>query len=377
MRFLTLIVVIVIAVLSGISCSRAPDENEVVSLEHKIGQMLMVGFRGMQVDEHSPIVEDIRKRHIGGVVLFDYDVPTQTPERNIESPQQVKNLVADLQQFSSSPLFVAIDQEGGRVVRLKPKFGFPGTVSAEYLGTLDNRDSTRFYAEKQANLLDSLGININFAPVVDLNTNTENPVIGRLERSYSADPGLVTKHARIVIRQHLQNGVVPVLKHFPGHGSAWNDSHKGIADVTDTWEAAELEPYENLIASDSIPAIMTAHVFNARLDSTFPATLSKPVLHDLLRDSLNFDGIIFSDDMQMDAIRTQYGLETAIKNAINGGIDVLVFANNSIFEEDIAGRATQIIETLVESGRIDKDQIDRSYDRIMQLKEQLTITDKQ
>lgn len=367
MRILFLIIPLLFTLLSG-SCTQT---NNRTSLDEKIGQMLMVGFRGLEVNEQSPIVRDIRDRNIGGVVLFDYDVPTQTPVRNIESPGQVEMLISDLRQLSPTHLLIAIDQEGGRVARLKPKFGFPNTVSARYLGSLDNRDSTLFYAKQQAKLLDSLGFNVNFAPVVDLNTNPENPVIGKLERSYSAEPGIVTKHARIVIRQHLEHGIIPVLKHFPGHGSAWNDSHKGIADVTDTWERIELRPYRDLIANDSIPAIMTAHVFNARLDSTYPATLSKPVLTGLLRDSLIYNGIIFSDDMQMDAIRTQYGLESAIENAINGGIDVLVFANNSVFEEDIAARAIQIIHGLVETGRVSRERIDRSYNRIRQVKRQL------
>ena len=366
-RLIHLLPAICLALLGG-SCIPSPDEAD---LKTQIGQMLMIGFRGMEIDPGSTVAEDIRKRHIGGVVLFDYDVPAQSPERNIESPDQVRTLIADLQRLSNTPLFIAVDQEGGRVARLKPKFGFPNTVSAQYLGELDNRDSTRHYARQQASLLDSLGFNVNFAPVVDLNTNPDNPVIGRLDRSYSADPEIVTKHARIVMRQHLEQGVIPVLKHFPGHGSAWNDSHKGIADVTDTWEPIELEPYQKLIANDSTPAIMTAHVFNARLDSTYPATLSRPVLNGLLRDSLNYSGIIFSDDMQMDAIRTQYGLETALENAINGGIDVLVFANNSVFEKDIAARAISIIEELVESGRIRREQIDRSYHRIMRVKRSL------
>lgn len=350
------------------SCSQPSDT---VPLEEKIGQMLMVGFRGMEIDEQSPIAEDLRVRNIGGIVLFDYDVPTRTPKRNIESPEQVKNLISDLQKISGIPLFIAIDQEGGRVTRLKPKFGFPNTVSAQYLGTLNNPDTTRYYAEEQTSLLAGLNINLNFAPVVDLNTNPENPVIGRLERSYSADPDIVTRHARIVIREHLERGIIPVLKHFPGHGSAWNDSHKGIADVTETWDSVEIEPYKNLIANDSVPAIMTAHVFNARLDATYPATLSEPVLSDLLRDSLNFEGVVFSDDMQMDAIRTQYGLETAIRDGINAGLDVLVFGNNSVFEEDIAERAISIIKKLVENGEIPPERIERSYQRIMRLKQNL------
>lgn len=357
-----------VGILSLMNCGQSTAD---VSLEDKIGQMLMVGFRGTQLDESNPVVEDIQNRNIGGVILFDYDVPTQSPVRNIQSAEQVKHLIGQLQDFATIPLLVGIDQEGGNVVRLKPKFGFSNTVSAQHLGAIDNPDSTHFYANQQAELLNQLGFNLNFAPVVDLNTNPENPVIGKLNRSYSADPEIVTKHARIVMQEHLEANVIPVLKHFPGHGSAWNDSHKGIADVTETWQKIELKPYKNLIANDSTPAIMTAHVFNAKLDSAYPATLSKPVLSGLLRDSLDFDGLIFSDDMQMQAIRSQYGLETALKQGINAGIDILVFANNSVFEEDIAERAISIIKRLVAQGEIPRDQIDRSYQRIMAVKRKL------
>ncbi|MFH5885541.1 glycoside hydrolase family 3 protein [Halalkalibaculum sp. DA3122] len=350
---------------SASGCAQPAGE---VSLENKIGQMLMVGFRGTEIDAGNPIVEDIRDRNIGGVILFDYDVPSQHPLRNIQSADQVKRLTEQLQHLASTPLFIGIDQEGGQVVRLKPRFGFPQTVSAHYLGTVNNPDTTQLHATQQARLLDQQGFNVNFAPVVDLNTNPENPVIGKLDRSYSADPEVVTTHARIVAREHLKAGVIPVLKHFPGHGSAWNDSHKGIADVTETWQQVELKPYANLIASDSIPAVMTAHVFNAKLDSTYPATLSSPVLDELLRDRLSFEGLIFSDDMQMQAIRSQYGLETALKQAINAGVDILVFANNSVFEEDIAERAISVISRMVERGEISRTTIEDSYKRIMRIK---------
>ncbi|MDX1636781.1 MAG: glycoside hydrolase family 3 N-terminal domain-containing protein [Balneolaceae bacterium] len=362
--------IIIALVLVSIFTGCAPTETG-PTLEQKIGQMLMVGFRGTELDEKNPIVADIRERNIGGVILFDYDVPSSSPVRNIESAEQVAALVQQLQAHASTPLLVGIDQEGGQVVRLKQKFGFPKTVSAQYLGELNNPDSTRYYAEQQTRILSELGANVNFAPVVDLNTNPQNPVIGQLERSFSADPATVVRHARIVVEEHINSGVVPVLKHFPGHGSAWNDSHKGIADVTGTWDPAELKPYNQLIATDSIPAVMTAHVFNANLDSTYPATLSKPVLSGILRDSLQFDGLIFSDDMQMDAIRAEYGLETALKQGINAGIDLLVFANNSVFEPDIARRAVRLITEMVENGEIDSNQIERSYRRIMRYKQQL------
>ncbi|MDZ7689893.1 MAG: glycoside hydrolase family 3 N-terminal domain-containing protein [Balneolaceae bacterium] len=146
--------------LSTAGCSQT--DPAVPTLEDKIGQMLMVGFRGMEVTAEDPIVEDIQQLNLGGIILFDYDVPRQSPERNIESPQQVRTLTGQLQSFSETLLLIGIDQEGGRVVRLKPKFGFPETVSAQYLGSLNNPDSTQHFAHQQAELISSLGINVNF-----------------------------------------------------------------------------------------------------------------------------------------------------------------------------------------------------------------------
>ncbi len=356
----------------SISCSQG-QENE-VPLDEKIGQMLKVGFRGLSVDENSPIVEDIRKYHIGGVVLFDYDVPRDTALRNISSPGQVQNLVQDLQRFADIPLIIAIDQEGGRVARLKPRYGFEKSVSAQYLGSLQNADSTRKYAHQTGQTLSELGINTNLAPVVDVNINPENPVIGGIERSFSDDPSVVTRHARLYIETLHEYGIITTLKHFPGHGSSRDDSHLGVVDVTDYWKQKELVPYRNLIESGTADIVMTAHIFNAALDSTYPATLSKPIITGILRDSLRFNGVVMSDDLQMKAIRTEYGLKETIKMSIQAGVDILSFANNSIFDAEIAAKAHGIINELVEEGSLSEGRIDQSYDRIMSLKRKYLLT---
>ena len=353
------------------SCSQPVTEQN-PSLEEKIGQMLMIGFRGFTVDDSDHIVRDLNEYHLGGIILFDYDVPTSTPERNILSFEQVRDLNSELQKISGRPLLIAIDQEGGRVARLKPTRGFRPHVSAEYLGEINNSDSTRYYAKSMSTQLEELGFNINFAPVVDLNTNPQNPVIGAIDRSFGEDPDLVTKHASIFLDEFEKHGITGVIKHFPGHGSAWNDSHVGMADVTETWEESELKPYQNLIESGHNFAIMTAHVFNENLDTDHPATLSKAVQTDLLRNQLGFKGVLFSDDMQMEAIRSFYGLETAIKLAINAGVDILVFGNNSVYDPDIVPKAVQIIINYIESGEIEEDQIHESYERVQALKERLS-----
>ncbi|MBN2398275.1 MAG: glycoside hydrolase family 3 protein [Deltaproteobacteria bacterium] len=341
------------------------------TLEEKIGQMVMVGFRGLTVDTHSSIMRDIEAGRVGGVILFDYDVPSASPVRNIKSPGQVKQLVASLQGAASTPLFVAIDQEGGRVCRLKEAYGFPPTVSAQYLGSLEDVEKTRQYADVIAGTLASLGINLNCAPVVDLNTNPDNPVIGKLGRSFSADPVVVARQAIAVIDALHDRGILSAIKHFPGHGSSRADSHKGFVDITDTWSPEELIPYDRIIKADRCDMIMTAHVFNGNLDPEWIATLSSETIHHILREYMGYEGVIISDDMQMGAIRDNYNIETAIKRAVLAGVDILLFANNSVFEEGIASRAGAILERLVSEGILSADRIDASYRRIMELKERL------
>ncbi|WP_445665069.1 glycoside hydrolase family 3 protein [Fodinibius sp. AD559] len=350
------------------SFSQSSFSEEKVSLDEKIGQMLLTGFRGTALTDTNHVVRDIKKYHLGGVILFDYDVPSKSSKRNIESPEQLKTLINDLKNLSDIPLIVSIDQEGGQVARLKPSMGFPEIKSAEYLGKLDNTDSTRFYAQKMGQTLRDIGLNMNFAPVVDLNTNPDNPVIGGLERSFSKDPQTVVKHASIYIKTLHKYGVWSVLKHFPGHGSSKNDSHLGVVDVTDTWSNKELIPYRKLINKGLGDAIMTAHIFNRNIDPHYPATLSKPTITGLLRNKLNYDGVVISDDLMMGAIRHEYGLKTTINKAINAGVDILVFANNSVYDPDIIPKAHKAIKKLIEEDKISRKQIERSYNRIMELK---------
>lgn len=333
--------------------------------------MLKIGFRGMEIADTNHVVRDIEQYHLGGVVLFDYDVPRDTAVRNIKSPEQVKTLVQDLKNLSQIPLIVSIDQEGGRVARLKSAYGFPETVSAQYLGEIDDPDSTRYYARQTAETLSDLGINVNLAPVVDVNLNPDNPVIGGIERSFSADPETIVKHAELYIKTLHEYDILTVLKHFPGHGSSEKDSHLGVVDVTETWSKEELEPYEQLIDSNMADAIMTAHIFNTNIDSTYPATLSHPTITGILRDKLGFDGVVISDDLMMGAIRKEYGLKTTIKQALDAGVDILSFANNSVYDHDIVPKAHKIVKDLIDEGEISPERIDRSYQRIMEFKKQL------
>lgn len=356
-------------IASLIGCQKtAPEPSEEIIDAQRIGQMIMVGFRGTELSEDSTIYKDLSERNISGVVLFDRDVITGNRSRNIEDATQLMHLSNDIIAATPNSPFIAVDQEGGLVSRLKESKGFPRSISAEYLGDLDNEDSTRHYARIMAQEFMVVRTNTNFAPVVDVNTNPDNPVIGKLERSFSSDPEKVAEHAGYVIDEYSKEGILSVLKHFPGHGSSTSDSHLGFTDVTDTWDEKELIPYKKLFAEKDIRAVMTAHIFNANIDSVWPATLSEKTINGLLRDSLGFEGVVFSDDMQMDAIRAEYGLETAIQQAINAGVDVLIFGNNLHYEPDIAERAIGIIQKLLREGKIEKETVEKSIARIDSLK---------
>lgn len=373
--------ILVYALISGavILLSSCSDDNSVNTpvgidtndIKMKIGQMLMVGFRGMSIDDNSTISKDLKSGRVGGVILFDKDVALGIYDRNIKTPDQVQKLVADLKSQSSTKLLVAIDQEGGKVNRLKASYGFPSSVSQQYLGTLDNIDSTVYYAKRTAETLKSLGINLNFAPVVDLNVNPESPAIGKFERSFSADPTIVAKHSQIIIDEHKKLGVGCALKHFPGHGSAGNDSHYGITDVTNTWSIKELEPYKTLWAANSNVGVMTAHIFNSNLDAEYPATLSKKIIDGILRKEIGYNRIVFSDDMNMAAIASYYGFEKALELSINAGVDMVVIANNLIFDEFIAEKAQSAILQLVISGKISTARINEAYNRIIEFKKNI------
>ncbi len=339
--------------------------NSSYSLDFKIGQMVMMGINDRKVlDAKDELLTEIAEGKTGGIVLFEKNIsPTNSKEA-------LKKLIKDMQTKAQEPLFMSIDEEGGKVHRLKEKYGFVAMPSAAYLGHLNNLDSTFFYTQHLAALLAELGFNVNFAPDVDLALNPDNPVIVKSGRSYGADPKLVTLHALTSIKAHHLYDVKTAIKHFPGHGSSATDSHYGITDITKQWQYKELLPYKDIIQSGTCDAIMTAHIINCHLDTTcLPATLSKVIVTDILRGVLGFDGLVFSDDMQMHAISKNYGLENAIKLSILAGVDVLVFGNNVTQSyRATASEVHAIIKKLVVSGEISESRIEESFVRIMDFK---------
>lgn len=388
----------------------------------KIGQMLMVGFGGVGVDGENKIIYDdqnnlvfnfdsdlahsIKYLHVGSVILFSRPIYDRHAEkimrlRNVQGPKQLAKLNQDMKRYSKKiraqqglsamPLWIAIDQEGGMIDRLGYKFGFKlPRVIPQALGEKQERAKnseqrkkalaqTNQFAQKIGALLKQEHIDIDFAPVVDVNVNPTNPIIGALGRSFSGDPKIVVDQAQQVINGLHQHQVIAVLKHFPGHGSSTSDSHNGFADVTDVYQKdIELLPYKKLISNGYHDMIMTTHVVNGQIDQTqckhgekndhstwCPGTMSKKTLTTLLRDQLGYNGIVISDDMTMGAITDEYELTDALAHAINAGVDMFIIANHN---SNHTRNVVLTIAKLVHDGTIKKERIDDAYRRVSVLK---------
>lgn len=341
-------------------------------LRTEIAQMLMVGFRGTTLTKENHIYNDIKELKIGGVILFEYDAPSRKRPRNITSRQQLKKLCSDLQALNNEPLLIAIDQEGGKVSRLKEKYGFQTFAGAKQMAASGSTDSTSYWSDQTAKTLKQLGINLNFAPCTDVDVNPDCPIIGKLGRSFSSSPEEVARHAEAWITAHKKMGVLSCVKHFPGHGSSESDTHLGIADVSDTWSDKELIPYRRLIKDNVVDLVMTSHVYNSKLDAEWPATLSEKVINGHLRKRLGFKGVVVTDDLAMGAMVSQYSFDTILSRAILAGADILCLSNNGdTYDPDIAAKAIDIITEKVKDGTIPETRIHESYDRIMELKKSL------
>jgi len=348
----------------------SPTDNE---LKKMIGRMLIVGFPDAKIDKDSQIVKDMQEYDLGGVILFDRVYKDRTKSKNISSPSQLQKLTSDLKKFSPKPLFISVDQEGGKVARLKPKYGFTPFPSAKKVSDMSREKSASIYA-KQSQMIANAGINMNFAPVVDLAINPKNRVIVGLERSFGKNVRYVVAFSKVVIGEQKMHNIISVLKHFPGHGSSLGDSHKGFVDISETWSPKELEPYKVLIDEKRVDMIMTAHVFNSHIDPKYPATLSYKFNTDLLRKRLNFKGVIISDDLQMGAISQHYSLAQRTTLAINSGVDILLFGNQL---ENVSVK--ELVDTIfkeVKSGNISLKRIKESNEKIENLHTKFSIIQK-
>ena len=335
----------------------------------RIGQIFLVGFNGNKVQSEGfqALLKIVRKGQIGGVMFL---------KGNISSRNEVKAMIAHLQQAAPAglPLFVAVDQEGGLVQRLTPDNAqMPYTNSAQKLGA-NGAEAARVQYDTLARNLAALGFNLNFGPVVDVNTNSNNPVIAKLKRSYSSDPNQVTQFASIFIEAHRKHGVMTALKHFPGHGSSANDSHNGFVDISKSWSNKELMPYMSLISSNKADTVMVGHLYNAQLDgnNNAPATLSEKTIQKTLRMGLNFNGLVISDDMYMGAIRKHYKKYDAMLQAIRAGNDILIYSAFQT-DEQITAMINKVLEFAHKEPAL-ATRINQTYQRITSRKQRLSLS---
>ena len=375
-------------------------DARVYTLEEKIGQMIMIGFRGTRLENNPVLARQIEKSQVGSVILYDKALEKTLDKtldktlgkalnrtlanhrytRNIKSPEQLQTLTENLQQAALSanqlPLLIAADYEGGKVAQLTAERGFPKTLSQNKLARyFDEQIYTT--AMEYAETLKNYGINYVLGPVVDVAVNQDNPVIVKLDRAFSNDPWRVSQCAALMIRAYQENRIACALKHFPGHGSSQEDSHVQLADITASWDKKELIPYWNLLTETSMRekitnpigvTVMTGHLAHSWLDDMgYPASLSQQMMA-ILRDEMEFGGVVISDDLQMKAIAHLYDLETTVKLALQSGHDILLFSNQMHYDPMIPEKVNKIIQKLIQEGDVSEAQIDHSFKKIQSLK---------
>lgn len=324
-----------------------------VTSRDSIGQLFMVGFDGTDVS--SDLAAFIKEYRPGGVILFS---------RNLESVEQIVQLTNDLQRCSPhSPLLISIDQEGGRVSRLPKEFTiFP---PCEVVGRCQSIELAYAAAATTAKELRAVGINMNMSPVLDVNSNPANPVIG--DRAFGSTPGPVRDLGLSTARGLQDNGVVACGKHFPGHGDTTADSHKELPVVEaplERLEQTELPPFRHAAAHE-IATMMTAHVLYRALDAERPATLSPAIIGGLLRQELRYDGVVLTDDLEMHAIIDHYGIEDATVRSILAGCDMPLICKDRNREVAAIGAVTQAVA----DGTISAARLEQSLRRIARLKQ--------
>lgn len=306
-----------------------------------IGHMIISGFRGTRAGdpEVDRICRYLESGEIGGVILL---------KRNITSPEQILALTKVFREASAigQPI-ISIDQEGGRVARIGSWNGFRDWMSADAIVRTGMSDEeVRGYYTERARELGTVGINVNFGPVVDLNVNPTNPVIGSLGRSYGSDSADVVRYARQFVRAHRAVGVKTCIKHFPGHGSSSSDSHLRRVDISSSWGEVELVPFQDLQNTGDVDSIMMAHVYHPSFSEKKgrPASLSAKGI-EVVRKAIAFDGPTFTDDMQMKAITGTYALGRAAVMALNAGNSFLIYSNYG--KRDSIETAAEVSEALM------------------------------
>lgn len=339
------------------------------TLEQMAGQMIIVGFEGTTAD--SAGVEAVRSElaagRLGGVMYL---------KKNVASLDAVRQMNAAFRAAAPElPPFITLDQEGGAVERLTADVGFAEIDNAATIARRNSAERAEaIYATMAAGIAE-LGFSVNFGPVADLNTNADNQIIARFGRAFSADPAVVTAYDAAFIRAHRAAGLVTALKHFPGHGSSSADSHEGFVDITQTWDATELEPYRTLVADGLADMVMIGHLYHADYaegDGETPSSLSPRWIGGVLRGELGFDGVVISDDLEMGAIRDHFSLEETVTRAVRAGMDILLFSNTAKYRPGLSQEVLAILLAEAEADPAFAARIEQSYRRIVALKARIS-----
>ncbi|MBI1822363.1 MAG: beta-N-acetylhexosaminidase [Nitrospirae bacterium] len=329
-----------------------------MDLKERVGQLLMVGFDGYAPSKE--VLTMIKKYRVGGVILF---------KRNIQSLPQLVKLTQELQKASpETPLLIGIDQEGGSVSRLSGEFTvFPPMA---VIGSHNSVPLAYSVGEVTARELKAVGIHLNFAPVLDINSNKKNPVIG--DRAFGDTPSIVSKLGLAVIMGHQDNGVIACGKHFPGHGDTSTDSHKTLPEVEHGLERLldfELRPFQHAVAN-RLEALMTAHILFTKIDPEKPASLSKKIVTSILREGMNYDGLVMSDDLEMQAILDHYSVKDAAVKAILAGSDIVLVCHKF----DLQEQAWDGLFNASSKGTISEKRLEQSLNRISKIKEKYVLS---
>lgn len=329
-----------------------------LTIEEKIGQMLCFAYHGTTMN--SQIEYLINNLHIGGLISF---------ARNITSIKQIAKLNSDIQEKSKIPLFLGLDQEGGVVRRVLSEITpLPGAMLLASGSSLEEVYEINNIVAKE---LKQIGFNMNFAPVADVNNNPLNPVIN--SRAYSDNPEIVAQYATYAALGIQDAKVIPTLKHFPGHGDTVIDSHLGLPVVSKTLEELEqieMYPFQKAINAN-VKGIMLSHVMYKALDDKYPASMSKKIVTDLLKNKLGFTGLIVTDSLTMKAIANNYSIEEVILQSVNAGVDILIFCGQADLKEQI-----EIFNTfvrLVYEEKILLQRLNESVQKIFKFKQQFDI----
>lgn len=330
-----------------------------MTLEQKIGQLFIVGFEGDIINDE--IIDLVKNQEVGGLIYFS---------RNVVDSNQIITLNNEIKAIKKDiPLFISVDEEGGVVSRVPDEF--LKLPSSGYIGKFDDENLSYNIGSIIAKELKNLGFNMDFAPVLDIDSNPNNTVIG--ERAFGNNADIVLKLGIKTMEGLRDGGIIPVVKHFPGHGDTDIDSHYGLPIVTKTLEELnnlEFIPFKNAIENGA-DVVMVSSIILSSIDSEYPATMSKKVTTDILRNKLNFDGVIATDDMTMGAIMDNYNLTDAVIMAINAGNDLILVCHGY---DDII-KSISAVKDAVSSNIISEERIDESVYRILKLKEKYRVND--